>query len=132
MLDAAKTEQELAGLLGAFRLELADHARAEATALSAMVERVRPPLIVGMILQELEAEHRDQLAAADVIAREQLGSAIWCEHVLQLRIRLLDHAWREHYFRASLLDHLSSSEREALATTYATERADNAVSALSN
>ncbi len=124
MLDAAKTPQELAGLLGAFRFELAGHARAEATALAAMIARARPPSIVGMILEELDAEHRDQLAAVDVIAREPVGSAGWCEQVLQLRIQLLDHAWREHYFRSSLVEHLSPSERETLATAYATERAD--------
>ncbi len=73
-------------------------------------------------MKQLDAEHREQLVAIDGIAEERVGSAGWCERLLELRIQFLDHAAREDYFPSSLQDHVGSGDRRSLAAAYATER----------
>lgn len=87
-----------------------------------LVVRTRPPLLVRLIVKQLDDEHRAQLAAIDSIAMETSGSAVWCDRILQLRIHFLDHAAREDYFPSSLQDHVGQQERRQLAAEYATER----------
>lgn len=122
LLDNRRPPSEYAELLDAFRIGLVAHVAAEAAVLAAMVLRVQPPLLVRLIVKQLDDEHRAQLAAIDAVAGEVLGSAGWFEKLLELRIAFLDHAAREDYFPSSLLDHVVAGERRSLAAEYATER----------
>jgi hypothetical protein len=124
LLDSSRrgTRGDQLELLDAFRIGLVAHVAAEAAVLASMVVRSRPPLLVRLIVKQLDDEHRAQLSAIDQLASEQVGSASWSERLLELRIDFLDHAAREDYFPSSLHDHVASQDRRLLAGEYATER----------
>lgn len=122
LLDERRSRSERIELLDAFRIGLVAHVAAESAVFANLVVRTRPPLLVRLIVKQLDEEHHTQLAAIDSIAMEQTGSSTWCERLLQLRIQFLDHAAREDYFPSSLHDHVPAHERRQLAAEYATER----------
>jgi hypothetical protein len=122
LVDGRRTASEQVELLDAFRIGLVAHIAAETAVLAAMVMRAQPPMLVRLIVKQLDDEHRAQLSALDVISRQAPGSVAWCERLLELRIAFLDHAAREDYFPSSLHDHVAPGERRSLAGEYATER----------
>lgn len=121
LLDS-RSRIDRAELLDAFRIGLVAHVAAEAAVFANLVVRTRPPLLVRLVVKQLDDEHRAQLAAIDVISAEAPGSSAWSERILELRIQCLDHAAREDYFPSSLHDHVAQQERRQLAADYATER----------
>ena len=119
LLETPRAPKDQLELVDAFRIGLVAHVAAEAAVLGTMLLRTQPPLLLRLIVKQLDDEHRAQLAALDAIAAEPVGSARWSERLLELRIALLDHASREDYFPSSLHDHVVSGERRKLAERYA-------------
>lgn len=122
LLETSRASAEQRELLDAFRIGLVAHVAAEAAVLGTLLVRTQPPLLLRLIVKQLDDEHRAQLAALDAIEAESIGSAAWSERLLELRISLLEHASREDYFPSTLHDHVVSGERRRLAGEYATER----------
>jgi hypothetical protein len=122
LLDGKRARIEHLELLDAFRIGLVAHVAAETAVLAAMLVRSQPPMLVRLIVKQLDDEHRSQLAAIEAVGREVVGSVSWCERLLELRIQFLDHAAREDFFPSSLQDHVTHPDRRSLAAEYATER----------
>lgn len=122
MVDPATRPKELANLLEVFRLALAVHTAAEAAVLDLLLSRVRAPRTLGMLATQTRVEHVAQRMAAETLLGVRPASLDWYHHALELRVLVVDHAFRANHTRWTLLDHVPADVRRTLASEYATER----------
>src|SRR5439155_25496918 len=109
-------------VLEALQSAFVAHAVAHGSALRDVLGATLSPRALGMIVRTIVDEHRDQARALAALALAGPGTHAWRARARDLRARLVDHATREEFMRASLSDHVSAESRRALASKYATER----------
>jgi hypothetical protein len=122
MADPTTSPGDALALLDAFRIGFTAHAVAQGTVLREVLGPLAPPRVLTTSMQAMFNDHRDQARALAVLARTRPSTNAWSTAVLELRVKLVEHAIRDELLQVSLYDHVSGDTRRALASGYATER----------
>jgi len=122
MLDPRTENDELPALLDVLRLASAVHVAAEAKVFEALLDVLRGPEVLRLIVANARDEHAAQHRMLDALSLARPGSDVWNGHALELRVLLLDHASRADLARWTIQDHVPTRLQRALARDYATER----------
>lgn len=119
MADPDASPTMCVDLLEALRLGFTAHASAEDVVLRRLQRRM-PAL--GPAASRIVAEHHDQAHAVAALAAMSPAGAAWQARVLELRVTMLEHAWREVYLGEAPYDDIPVVARAVLARGYATDR----------